>query len=43
MLALYLGLLDVDFEVLDPPELAEAFAKLAVRYARAARPGTACE
>jgi predicted DNA-binding transcriptional regulator YafY len=36
LLALYLGLLDVDFQVLDPPELVEAFARLAVRYARAA-------
>jgi len=40
MLALYLGLLDVDFEVLDNPELAEAFGRLADRYRRAARTGT---
>jgi predicted DNA-binding transcriptional regulator YafY len=36
-LALYLGLLDVDFEVLDAPELAAAFERLADRYHRAAR------
>jgi predicted DNA-binding transcriptional regulator YafY len=36
MLALYLGLLDVDFEVRDNPELASAFARLADRYRRAA-------
>jgi predicted DNA-binding transcriptional regulator YafY len=36
MLGLYLGLLDVDFEVLDNPELAEAFGRLADRYLRAA-------
>lgn len=35
-LGLYLGLLDVDFEVLDAPELAEAFRKLGDRYYRAA-------
>jgi hypothetical protein len=35
-LALYLGLLDVDFEVLDAPELAAAFNKLSDRYRRAA-------
>ena len=35
MLALYLGLLDVDFEVLGPPEVAEAFGRLRDRYARA--------
>ena len=38
MLALYLGLLDVDFEVLDNPELAGAFGRLADRYLRAAGP-----
>ena len=27
-LALYLGLLDTDFEIIDPPELAEAFVRL---------------
>ena len=36
-LALYLGLLDVDFEVLDAPELAAAFERLADRHHRAAR------
>jgi predicted DNA-binding transcriptional regulator YafY len=36
-LGLYLGLLDVDFEVLDAPELAAAFKKLGDRYHRAAR------
>ncbi|HEU4946502.1 MAG TPA: WYL domain-containing protein [Kribbella sp.] len=36
-LALYLGLLDVDFEVLDAPELAAAFERLGDRYHRAAR------
>jgi predicted DNA-binding transcriptional regulator YafY len=35
-LALHLGLLDVDFEVLDDPELAAAFGRLADRYRRAA-------
>lgn len=35
-LALWIGMLDVDFEVLEPPELAEAFARLARRYAVAA-------
>jgi predicted DNA-binding transcriptional regulator YafY len=37
-LALYLGLLDVDFEVLDPPELAAAVRALGERSLRAARP-----
>jgi len=37
-LALHLGLLDVDFEVLDPPELAVAVRALGERYVRAARP-----
>jgi predicted DNA-binding transcriptional regulator YafY len=36
-LALYIGLLDVDFEILDPPDLAEAFIRLAERYQRAAK------
>ncbi|HET6949769.1 MAG TPA: WYL domain-containing protein [Acidimicrobiales bacterium] len=42
MLALYLGLLDVDVDVLDNPELAQAFDRLADRYRRAAgsRPGS---
>jgi hypothetical protein len=35
-LALYIGLLDIDFEILDPPELAAAFIRLADRYQRAA-------
>ncbi len=30
-----MGLLDVDFEVLGPPEVAEAFGRLGDRYARA--------
>lgn len=37
MLALYLGLLDVDFEATDSPELSEHLEKLAARYRRAAR------
>jgi len=36
-LALYLGLLNVDFDILDAPELAEALAELAARYTRASR------
>jgi predicted DNA-binding transcriptional regulator YafY len=36
LLALYLGMLDVDFDVIDAPELAEELRKLARRYARAA-------
>jgi predicted DNA-binding transcriptional regulator YafY len=36
-LALYVGLLDIDFEILDPPELADAFVRLAERYQRAAK------
>jgi hypothetical protein len=35
MLALYLGLLDADFTVTDPPELIEQLAKLSRRYALA--------
>jgi predicted DNA-binding transcriptional regulator YafY len=38
MLAHHIGLLDVDFEVLGPPELAEHVRALAARYNRAARP-----
>lgn len=38
-LALALGLLDVDFEVLDPPELVDAFSRLADRYRRASMRG----
>jgi predicted DNA-binding transcriptional regulator YafY len=37
MLALYLGLLDADFEVADSPELVAALDKLARRYQRAIR------
>jgi predicted DNA-binding transcriptional regulator YafY len=33
--AAYLGMLDADFEVVDPPELVEHVAALAARYARA--------
>ncbi len=36
VLALYLGMLDVDFDVLDPPELRDALRALGARYARAA-------
>jgi predicted DNA-binding transcriptional regulator YafY len=36
MLAVYIGLMDADFEVTEPPELVAEFAKLADRYARAA-------
>jgi len=36
-LALYIGLLDPDFDIVEPPELAEAFIRLAERYQRAAR------
>ena len=36
-LALYIGLLDTDFEILEPPDLARAFVRLAVRYHRAAQ------
>jgi predicted DNA-binding transcriptional regulator YafY len=36
MLALYLGMLDVDFDILDAPELATELGKLAGRYTRAA-------
>ncbi|MBG0830345.1 WYL domain-containing protein [Planomonospora sp. ID67723] len=35
MLALYLGMLEVDFEVAEPPELVEHVRALAARYARA--------
>jgi len=35
VLALYVGWLDVDFEVTEPPELVEAFRRLAARYSRA--------
>jgi hypothetical protein len=36
-LAFWIGVLDADFEVVDSPELAEAVARLAGRYARASR------
>ncbi|MEU8899547.1 YafY family protein [Nocardia sp. NPDC048505] len=39
-LALYLGMLDADFEVLDSPELSAALHTLAERYRRAITPGT---
>jgi predicted DNA-binding transcriptional regulator YafY len=35
MLAVYIGLMDADFEVTEPPELVAELAKLADRYARA--------
>jgi hypothetical protein len=35
MLALYLGMLGVDFEIVDSPELVEALRELAERYQRA--------
>ena len=35
LLALYLGLLDADFTIVDSPELAAALRKLAGRYQRA--------
>jgi predicted DNA-binding transcriptional regulator YafY len=35
MLALYLGMLDVDFDIIDAPELAQQLRKLASRYTRA--------
>ncbi len=39
MLALYLGMLDADFVVTDPPELVERMSTLAARYAAAAYAG----
>jgi len=36
LLALYLGMLEVDFDIIDAPELAQELRKLARRYARAA-------
>ena len=36
-LALYVGLLDTDFEIIEHPDLAKAFIRLAERYQRAAR------
>jgi predicted DNA-binding transcriptional regulator YafY len=35
MLAMYLGMLDADFEVIDSPELVDALRELAARYQRA--------
>ena len=35
MLALYLGMLDADFEIVDSPELADALRTLVRRYAHA--------
>ncbi len=40
VLAVYLGFLDVDFEVLEPPELVEHLRVLGVRYTRAAGAGS---
>ena len=40
MLALYLGMLDADFTVVDAPELVEALGKLAGRYQRAIAAGS---
>jgi predicted DNA-binding transcriptional regulator YafY len=36
MAAIYIGMLDVDFDVMEPPELVEHLRKLAGRYVRAA-------
>ena len=36
-LALYIGLLDADFDILEPADLADAFIRLAERYQRAAQ------
>ena len=35
-IAFWIGVLDADFEVEDPPELADAVRRLSARYARAA-------
>lgn len=37
-LAVYLGLLDADFTVTEPPELVSQLEKLASRFAEAAKP-----
>jgi hypothetical protein len=37
LLAVYLGMLDADFEVTDPPELVRGLRELADRYRRATR------
>lgn len=39
MLAVYIGLMDADFRVTEPPELVAELAKLADRYARAVTTG----
>jgi hypothetical protein len=36
MLTLYIGLLDVDFEIIDAPGLADHLRKMASRFERAA-------
>jgi hypothetical protein len=36
-LALYIGLLDTDFDIIEPASLADAFIRLAERYQRAAQ------
>jgi hypothetical protein len=35
MLALYLGMLDADFEIVDAPQLVDALRAIAERYRRA--------
>ena len=40
MLAGYLGMFGVDFEVTDPPELVEQVRRMAVRFERAANSPT---
>jgi hypothetical protein len=40
VIVVILGLLDVDFDVIEPPELIEYVARLADRYTRAALPPT---
>jgi hypothetical protein len=37
LLALYIGLLDTDFDIIEPAGLANAFIRLAERYQRAAQ------
>jgi hypothetical protein len=39
MVAVFIGLLGLDFHVTDPPELVEHLRTLAVRYAGAVPPG----
>jgi hypothetical protein len=39
MLAIYLGMLDADFEIVDSPELLDALRVLAGRYQRAVNAG----